>query len=66
MSTVRTWTARVVAAFVVLFLGFDTVLKVCLLGPAALGSAKLGFTPETVMIIGILEVVLIRALVMSN
>lgn len=56
---VRTWVGRVTAAVVVLFLGFDTVLKVCLLGPAVEGSAKLGFSVETVMIIGLIELALI-------
>lgn len=58
-STMRTWTARVVAALVMLFLGFDAVLKVFLLGPAVEGSTKLGFSVESIMIIGLVEVALI-------
>jgi len=56
------------AALAMLFLGFDTTLKVFLIGPAVEGSAKLGFSTESVMLW--LPLFLrdkrVRALIMSN
>jgi len=67
-GAVRKWAARVMAALAMLFLGFDTTLKVFLIGPAVEGSAKLGFSTESVMLW--LPLFLrdkrVRALIMSN
>ena len=54
----------VLTAFVALFLTFDTVLKVLQLAPAVQGTAQLGYPPDRVLTIGLIELVcLVLALV---
>jgi hypothetical protein len=49
----RRWTGRILGALAVLFLTFDAVAKILLVKPVVEGSAKLGFTPDSVFAIGI-------------
>ena len=54
------WTASlggVCTALAVIFLTFDTVLKVLRLGPAVQGTIALGYPPDSVQWIGIIELV---------
>jgi hypothetical protein len=44
-------------AFVALFLTFDTVLKVLQLGPAMQGTIELGYPADSVLVIGVIELV---------
>lgn len=45
----------VLTALVALFLTFDTVLKVLRLAPAMQGTTELGYPPESVLTIGLIE-----------
>jgi hypothetical protein len=47
----------VLTALVALFLAFDTVLKVLMLAPAVQGTTALGYPPQSVLWIGIMELV---------
>jgi hypothetical protein len=47
----------VLTAFVALFLTFDTVLKVLQLAPAVQGTTELGYPVDTVLGIGVIELV---------
>ena len=47
----------VLTAFVALFLTFDTVIKVLRLPPAIQGTTELGYPADTVLWIGIIELV---------
>jgi len=51
------WTGRAVSALAVLFLAFDTAVKLLQMPLAAEANAKLGFTESTVLIVGIIEAV---------
>jgi hypothetical protein len=53
------WIARIVAGLAVLFLAFDAVGKVLLLDPVVKGSAELGFSPSTILTIGVIQVALL-------
>lgn len=56
-SALRTWTARVAFGLATAFLAFDAIIKVLQLGPAKEGTAQLGFPPESMLWIGLIEVV---------
>jgi hypothetical protein len=49
------WTAGICAGLVVAFLGFDTILKVFMLGPAVKGTTELGFSHDSIIGIGLVE-----------
>jgi hypothetical protein len=49
--------AYILTTIVALFLTFDTILKVLQLGPAVKATTELGYTPATVLPIGIVELV---------
>jgi hypothetical protein len=55
LQSTRLWAGRIISALVVLFLLFDTVLKLMRLGPAVEGTVKLGYPESLVLAIGILE-----------
>jgi DoxX-like family len=50
-------TGYVLTAFVALFLTFDAVLKVLKLAPAVQGTTELGYPVDTVLGIGVIELV---------
>jgi DoxX-like protein len=47
----------ILTAFVGLFLTFDTVLKVLRLAPAIQGTTELGYPADSVLVIGLIELV---------
>jgi hypothetical protein len=47
----------ILTALVVLFLAFDTALKVLVLAPAVQGTTQLGYPAQSVLWIGIIELV---------
>lgn len=51
------WAGRIVTGFAVLFLTFDTALKLVLSAPAVEATAQLGFAPSLLLPIGIIELV---------
>jgi hypothetical protein len=53
----RLWAGRIISALFVLFLLFDSVIKVMRLAPAIEGTARLGYPKSQVLSIGIVELV---------
>jgi hypothetical protein len=53
----RRITGYALTAFVALFLTFDTVLKVLQLAPAMQGTTELGYPANSVLVIGVIELV---------
>jgi hypothetical protein len=51
------WTGRILTGVAVLFLTFDTVLKVLQLGPAVEGTTSLGFSADAILTLGVIELV---------
>ena len=51
------WFARALTGIAVLFLAFDTVMKLAHSTPALEGTARLGYPPHHVLIFGLLELV---------
>jgi hypothetical protein len=51
------WAGRIISALAVLFLLFDSVIKVMKLAPAVEGTARLGYPESLVLGIGMLELV---------
>ena len=51
------WIGRVLSGIAVLFLAFDSVIKVIRLPPAIEGTVKLGYPETAVVTIGIIELV---------
>ena len=56
-SGTRIWTGRVLTALVLLFLFFDSGIKILNLAPAVQGTVGLGFQPSVVVPIGIVLLV---------
>lgn len=61
ISRKRLVASYVLTGVVALFLIFDTVLKLLRLEPAVKGTAELGYPPESVLSIGLMEVVCLVA-----
>ena len=53
--TVAIWVGRVLSAFAILFLAFDTVIKVLNLAPAVEATTQLGYGANLVVTIGLIE-----------
>jgi hypothetical protein len=58
MTTTKTiWTGRILSALAILFLSFDTIVKVLRLSVAVEGTTQLGYPDSTVFAIGIIQLV---------
>jgi hypothetical protein len=57
VSPGRLWASRIVRALTILFLLFDTIVKVLRLPPAVEGTVRLGYPESVVLAIGIIELV---------
>jgi hypothetical protein len=55
LSPGRLWASRIVGALTILFLLFDTIVKVLRLPPAVEGTVRLGYPESVVLGIGIIE-----------
>ena len=55
VSSAQRWTARVLAGLAVAFLLMDSAMKVLQLAPAVKGTAELGFPPESVLALGVVQ-----------
>ncbi|MEP6833220.1 MAG: DoxX family protein [Gemmatimonas sp.] len=56
-SPARLWTARIFAGVSVAFLLMDSMMKVLKLAPAVKATAELGFPAESVIVLGIVQLV---------
>jgi DoxX-like family len=56
-STRAVWAGRILSAVAVLFLAFDAVIKVLMLPWVVEASAKIGFQANTILVLGIIQVV---------
>ncbi|MBX9590060.1 MAG: DoxX family protein [Hyphomonadaceae bacterium] len=59
VSSTSVWAGRIMSALVVLYLLFDSSLRVMKLAPAVEGAARLGYPESLVVPIGIIELVCI-------
>ena len=66
VSSKSIWAGRTISGLAVLFLLFDSVLKVMELAPAVEGTAQLGYPESAVLGIGILELVCVVAYVIPR
>jgi len=64
-SATRLWAGRIMGAVAVLFLLFDSVIKVLKLAPAVEGTIKLGYPGTAVVGLGILELACLAVYVIS-
>jgi len=64
-SAPRLWAGRIMGAVAVLFLLFDSVIKVLKLAPAVEGTIKLGYPGTAVVGLGILELACLAVYVIS-
>jgi DoxX-like family len=58
-SRTQIWVARVLRGFAISFLLFDAGMKLLQLAPAVEGTASLGYPPDSVFGIGVVELVCI-------
>jgi hypothetical protein len=49
------WAGRILSAFAILFLAFDTIIKVLNLAPAVEATTQLGYPASIVLTIGLIE-----------
>jgi len=56
-TSAKTWTGRILSALAILFLSFDTIIKVLQLPIAVEGTTQLGYPAHTVVVIGIIQLV---------
>jgi hypothetical protein len=59
--TTQVWTGRVLSGIAVLFLAFDTIVKILQLPVAVEGTKKLGYPAGSVLVLGIVELVALAA-----
>ena len=62
----KRWTGLVIGAWVVLFLAFDSVVKVLGLDVAVEATTRLGYPADLVVIIGLVELVCLLAYVIPR
>jgi hypothetical protein len=62
----KRWTGIVIGAWVVLFLAFDSVVKLLGLDVAVEGTTRLGYPADLVVIIGLVELVCLLAYVIPR
>lgn len=65
-STKRLWAGRIVGGLAVLFLLFDSLIKVMKLAPAVQGSTALGYPASVVRGIGVVELTCLIVYVMPR
>src|SRR5688572_11800392 len=51
------WSGRILSGVAVLFLAFDSLMKIARAAPAVEGTIKLGYSPDSLVTIGILEAI---------
>ena len=62
----KRWTGIVIGSWVVLFLAFDTAVKLLGLNVAVEGTTRLGYRADLVVVIGLLELVCLLAYVIPR
>lgn len=62
----RRWTGLVIGAWVVLFLAFDSAVKLLRLDVAVEGTTRLGYPADLVVVIGLVELVCLLAYVIPR
>jgi hypothetical protein len=66
ISKARLWTGRGIAAWLVLFLAFDAVVKVLNLSVAVEGTTRLGYPEHLVVSLGLVQLVCLIAFVVPR
>lgn len=66
ISRARLWTGRGIAAWLVLFLAFDAIVKVLNLSVAVEGTTRLGYPAHLVVILGLVQLVCLIAFVVPR
>lgn len=65
-STTALWAGRIISALAILFLIFDTVIKVLKLAPAVESTTQLGYPASLVIVIGVIELVCLAVYVIPR
>jgi len=60
------WVGRILSALAILFLSFDTIVKVLRLPVAIEGTTQLGYPESTVFVIGVIQLVCLVLYVMPQ
>ena len=66
ISKTRLWTGRVIGGWLVLFLAFDTVVKILKMTVAVEGTTRLGYPEHVVVSLGIIELICLLAYVVPR
>jgi DoxX-like family len=53
------WTGRILSGLALLFLAFDTTMKLLVLPVAVQGTAQLGYSPSVIFPLGVIELVML-------
>ena len=60
------WTGRIISALVILFMAFDSIIKVLQLAPAVEATTLLGYPASLVLMIGVIEIVCLAVYVIPR
>src|SRR5262245_48918275 len=66
ISKARLWTGRVIGTWIVLFLAFDTVVKILKLPVAVEATTRVGYPEEVIVVLGVVELVCLVAYVVPR
>src|SRR5215510_9915481 len=66
ITKARLWTGRIIGAWVVLFLAFDTVVKVLKMNGAVEATTRVGYSEDVIVALGIVELVCLVAYVVPR
>ncbi len=60
------WTGRIISALVILFMAFDSIIKVLQLAPAVEATTLLGYPASLVLMIGVIEILCLAVYVIPR
>ncbi len=60
------WTGRIISTLVILFMAFDSIIKVLRLAPAVEATTLLGYPASLVLVIGVIEILCLAVYVIPR
>ncbi len=60
------WTGRIISTLVILFMAFDSIIKVLQLAPAVEATTLLGYPASLVLVIGVIEILCLAVYVIPR
>ncbi len=60
------WTGRIISTLVILFMAFDSIIKVLQLAPAVEATTLLGYPTSLVLMIGVIEILCLAVYVIPR